>query len=365
MHYLMSKDIVVLEIETQKIYNSKYLPMGLQGLNIDNNIIKNWIIDRALPITRKNADKIYQAMTLPRENSEIALMFLTHSLSINDNYWIADSNEIGKIKYNDISIFNNSFNKAMYLLALKGEKKDTFTITDKNISPEYTGQGNYPKCFVRESDGIYIYKNSSNKKMRNEIISGIIASNLGLKTAIYKMSQIDNISCTKSKIISDEKVNWETAASLIEHFNYTKEDGCKSPQDYVIRHMRLDISNMAIFDAIVLNDDRHMKNWSFEFNANTNELLGLAPSFDYNGTFEALPGTQSLLIFDEEKRIGLLKAARIAYRDIGTTLNFNNLLNLLDSYDLGINRQAMKNRILYITGQKSNQRDCYENSMIY
>ena len=68
-----------------------YMPKGLQGLKLDNTNIKDWITDRALPITRKNADKIYQAMTLPRENSEIALMFLTHSLSINDNYWIIKS----------------------------------------------------------------------------------------------------------------------------------------------------------------------------------------------------------------------------------------------------------------------------------
>ena len=361
----MNKDIVVLEIETQKVYNEIYMPKGLQGLKLDNTNIKDWITDRALPITRKNADKIYQAMTLPRENSEIALMFLTHSLSINDNYWIADSNEIGKIRYKDISIFNNSFNKAMYLLALKGEKKDTFTITDKNISPEYTGQGNYPKCFVRESDGIYIYKNSSNKKMFNEILSSNIAQILQLKTAVYNLAKIDELICTKSKIISNEKVNWETAASLIEHFRYTREDNCISPQEYAIKYITLDICNMAIFDAIVLNDDRHMKNWSFEYDSNANKLLGLAPSFDYNGTFEALPGTQSLLIFDANKRVGILKAARIAYRDYGTTLNFNNLINYLDSYDLRINKTAMKNRILYITGQKSNQRDCYENSIIY
>ena len=361
-HYLMSKNTPVIEIESGTVLNNNLVPYGLRLKKLSYNNILDWIKDRALPITRKNADKIYQVMNLPRENSELMLMYLTHSLSINDNYWIANEKELGKLRYEEISLFRNSFNKAMYLVALKGKKDkrfQDFTITDKNISAEYTGQGNYPKCFIREQDGIYLYKESIRKKMIGEVESSVIAKVLGLNTAEYSYARIDDSIVTKTKILSDEAVNWETAASLLKYFEDNKENGCGIPQDFALKYFTMELCNMAIFDAIVLNDDRHMGNWSFEFNADTNTPIGLAPSFDYNGTFEALPGSQSLLIFDNGRRTSVLRAGRIAYRDYGTTLKLDDLYYWIDQVNFSFNKQSLKNRILYITGRKSNMNDCY------
>ena len=164
MHYIMSKDTPVVEIETGRLNSNalKNVPYSLQlGRRLTIDDTNNWLKDRALPLSRKNADKIYKALGLPRDNMETNLMYITHSLSINDNYWVASEDEVGVLKYKDISIFKNSFNKAMYLIALRGD--DGYTITNKEISAEYTGQGTFPKCFVREKDGIYMYKNSSDR----------------------------------------------------------------------------------------------------------------------------------------------------------------------------------------------------------
>lgn len=362
MHYLMYKDNVVLEIETCIIYNKHNLPFALRY--IDTIKLKegldNWLNDRALALTRVNANKIYKSAGVKFGNY-LELLYKTYGLSINDSFWIKSDRE-KKLKFSDKEMFNSRLDSNMYNVAMLGSDQD---FTEGLVSAEFTGQGNYQKCFVKEKDGIYMYKHSSDKKIENEIVASAIAHKLGLRSASYTDALYKNIRCTKSKIIHTDDINWETAASLIECFNYTHLDGCNSPQDYAIKHFTEDICNMAIFDAIVLNDDRHMKNWSFEINGYTKSITGLAPSYDYNGTFEALPGTQSLLIFDENKRVGILTAARIAYRNYGTTLDFNNLVNYLDSHNLRINKQAMKNRIKYITGEKSNQRDCYETSILY
>lgn len=360
MYYLMSKNTPVIEIDTGRILNGTLIPNALKLNNLSIKEVKKWIVSRALPITRKNADKIYQAINLPRENSEEIMMYLTHSLSINDNYWIANENELGVLKYDDISIFQNSFNKAMYLLALKGKRADTFTISDRDISPEFTGQGNYPKCFIREKDGIYLYKTSIKSKMIHEVESSVIAKVLGLKSAEYTYSVIDNTICTKTKILSNEEVNWESAASMIKVFEDRKLFDCNIPQDFAIKYFTKEVADMAIFDAIVLNDDRHMGNWSFEFNADNNNIIGLAPSFDYNGTFEALPGSQSVLLFDGNRRVSVLRAGRLAYRDYGSDLRLNELYHWIDNVEASINKRALKNRIMYIKGEKSNQNDCYE-----
>lgn len=59
MHYLMNKNIPVIEIESAKILNPRMIPLALKVDNLNYNKIYNWLVHRALPLTRKNADKIY------------------------------------------------------------------------------------------------------------------------------------------------------------------------------------------------------------------------------------------------------------------------------------------------------------------
>lgn len=354
MHYIMSKDIPVMEIETAKIIDKDRCPLALKFKNVNIKTIYKWIQHRALPLNRKNSDKIYKALNLPRDNMEVELMYITHSLSINDNYWIANDNEVGKLKYDTISIFKNSLNNTMYMVALKGA--DGFTISEKEISAEYTGQGTFPKCFIREDNDLYMYKSGNIINVTRELLAGFIAEILGFKSVKYEYTKLFDLDCTKSKIVTNEKVNWETAFILCESLQEKKF----IPQDFAQKYFAIDYSNMIIFDAIVLNEDRHMKNWAIEMDADTNRILGLAPSFDYNNSFMADSHTMSNLIFDGPKKMNILRAAKESYRLYGTTLNLRYLYDIINQLDININKQSLKNRIEYIVGIKDNQRNCYE-----
>jgi hypothetical protein len=351
----MSKDIPVLEIERGVILDKQHLPHALNiGHKLNTSTVRDWITDRALPLSRKNADKLYKTLGLSRDNSETILMFKTHALSINDNYWIADQSELGWLRYENINLFSNRFNRALGTIALRGD--EGLLIRGNKISPEYTGQGTLPKCFIKEDNEIYMYKHAPEQQMYNEIASSYIANILGFNSATYKISKYQGVKCTKSKILSNEHVNWETAYSLSSMFHFTEY---KVPQNFASEAFKIEFSNMIIFDALVLNVDRHMQNWAFEFDADTNELIGLAPSFDYNWSFTVKKDEMSKLMFDNQKQISLLKAARIAYRDKGTTLKLQELHDTIDLLDLKINKEALKNRILYITGNKDSQKDCF------
>lgn len=355
MHYLMNKDIVTLEIETMSIINKSMMPLALNVNTLTHKTIHNWLMHRALPLNRKNADKVYMTLNLPRDNNEIELMYLTHSLSINDNFWIADECEVGKIKYKDINLFTNSLNKSMYLAALRGDTVKLVT-TDNILSAEYTGQGSYPKCFVKEENELYLYKSSPDNEITNEIYAGFIAQLLGFNSVTYEYKTLENINCTKSKIVTGLNENWETAFILSEHI---KDNYGSIPQEMAMQLYGIEYSNMIIFDAIILNDDRHMKNWSFSIDANTNRMLGIATSYDYNKAFEATSKSMSNLLFDGYRRLNLLSAARKAYREVGTTLDISYLYNVINDLNLKLNKVALRNRLLYITGQKDNQSDCY------
>lgn len=354
MHYLMNKNTPVLEIESARILDINKLPLALKTTNLTYSKIYKWLVHRALPLTRKNADKIYRTLGIPRDNSEFELMCITHSLSINDNYWIAHEKELGKSKYEDINLFTNSLNKSLYLVALRGD--DDFTITDKNISAEYTGQGTYPKCFVRENDGIYLYKSGPTSEIINEIYAAFIAQLVEFKSANYEYTKLGGVDCTKTKIITGLYENWESAFILSE---YIYAETGLTPQDFALHNYRIDYSNIIIFDALILNDDRHMKNWSFSIDVITNTIVGISHSYDYNKAFQANIKSLSNLIFDGNRRLNILSAARKAYSEIGTSLNLEYLYNIVDRLDINIDKKALKNRILYIIGKKENQNDCY------
>lgn len=298
MHYIMNKNTPVIEIETSRVLNKYKSPLALQIDDINYTKIYKWLVHRALPLGRKNADKIYMTLGLSRDNQEFEMMCITHALSINDNYWVANENELGKIKYEDINLFTNSLNKSLYLVALRGA--NTFTITDKNISAEYTGQGTYPKCFVRENNEIYLYKNGPIGEITNEIYAGF-------KSATYEYKKLDNIDCTKSKILTGLNENWENAFIISE---YTYSIHGMIPQEFALLKYSIEYSNMIIFDALVLNDDRHMKNWAFSINANTNTIDGISYSYDYNKAFQANSKSYSNLIFDGSRKLNLLSAAK-------------------------------------------------------
>lgn len=353
MHFIMNKDIPVIRIEDTKILDWRMCPKALALKNLSIDKIYKWLNNRALPLTRKNADKVYQVMGLAREDY-LGLMYVTHALSINDNFWVASDEELGVIGYDQISIFRNSFNNAMYLVALRG--MDGFSIQQNIISAEFTGQGTYPKCFIRRPDGIYLCKHQNNNEITNEIISAYIAQIIGFNSVTYTYEKVYGLDCSVSKILSNENVNWESAFDVTEAMEQITG---KIPQDFALERYSRDYANLIIFDALILNDDRHMKNWAFEICAKTNEIIGIAPSYDYNKAFQATGQTMSQLIFNGNKRMNILIAAREAYCYFGTNLNLELLLNNLDNIPNRINKKALENRILFITGLRSSTRDCY------
>lgn len=350
MHILLNNNLPVLEIETGRILNYSFLPYGLKKDKLTQLDINNWIIHRALKDNRYSARQIYEAAYV-EYREYIKLMFITHSLSINDTYWICEDTELQKINFDEISLFSNDFSKELYDIAFNSKSAYTKSI----ISPEFTGQGVSRKCFKKNKNGdIYIYKNYSNiTECSNEILACYIAEIIGCKTAHYQYEQNCNLDCTVSKILTSSKVAWEPAFNM---FNYSKELGYTSPFEMAKEMYTSDYINMIILDALVLNMDRHLNNWSFAINTETNEILGLSPIYDYNKAFLTNEKTNSQTIYPN---YNILKAARLAYQEYRTTLNIDYLYNIIDDIDIPINKKALKNRILYITGKRDNQRDCY------
>ena len=58
--------------------------------------------------------------------------------------------------------------------------------------------------------------------------------------------------------------------------------------DYVKENYANEFANLIMTDYIFANPDRHIFNYGFMVNTHTNEIIGLAPAFDYNQSFITL-----------------------------------------------------------------------------
>ena len=187
---LMHKDTPVIELSTCRIINTQFVPYGIYNRNgiITIEELYRWIKRRAIPLNRKNADKIYQALKQPRSNIELELMAQTHALSINDNYWLASRDELGRLNWENINLYTNKLSESLALLAFTGS--GPATITGDELSPEFTGQGTYAKCFRRIHNSLEICKQGTKKEIIAEVCSSIICKLLGIPSIAYRAERV-------------------------------------------------------------------------------------------------------------------------------------------------------------------------------
>lgn len=345
---LMHRDTVVYDTDSDEVYNISLMPKVFRITNRNVDILR-WIKDRAIPLTRHNADKIYSAANLHRGGSETELIKLTHGLSINDNYWIQSTKECGKYRWGNINLYSNKLANSISQLAFTGT--GPATITGKELSPEFTGQGSYTKCILRGIDGsLILYKAGTNYEIAAEIISAYICNSLGIPSVQYWFDKLSGVETSACKIATNESTSWISAYHLTA---YTEWESHKNICDYCKDTFPIEFYSMALIDGLILNSDRHLKNWSLQVDGYTNRLIGMAPNYDFNKAFTANHETKSNLLFG----MNVLAAAREAEKVLGVDLvtTLTPIISTLPE----IWQETFRNRILYISGIKQTQHGCY------
>lgn len=348
----MNKDLVVVDINNKKVIDRKMAPFPLKNdetFKKYDNIIMVWLSKRAMPMDRKNSDKIYQALGLSRNRNEVTLMLTTKGLSINDTFWICPEDKIGTLRWKDINLYDNELSKDISELAFSGS--GPATITGNEISAEFTGQGTYAKCFLKGSNNeLYVYKRGTLHEVQAEILASYIARVLNMYVIEYKYKQDNDAWISESKIHTNENLSWETAFWFS---TYCEESLGGKLFETVERNFTKQYYEMILLDGLVLNSDRHLQNWGIEYNPNTMQIYGLAPNYDFNRAFLANMHTRSPFM----SRKNLLSAAKIAEQHLGYDLV--SLLIPVAKYLPNEWQEPFINRIHYIMGIKSNQNECY------
>ncbi len=250
------------------------LPIGMQP-NPDSLI--KFLKMRVIPKNREFVQQILSKSGLS-EHDTIGIINICKGLTLNDSYWIVEEGFKGT--FAEYNLYDNNFTRVLALIAYTGygsNSKKGFT-----SSPEFTTNGMLKKCWRREKD-IYLYKGgtfgfaNTGLEPYSEYYAAQIAEKMGLVHIDYDLKKWKGTLCSTCKLFTSKDVSYVPIYRFIE--NATIE----SVIEY-IQNLGTEIyekfCDMLIFDALIINTDRHFGNFGLLVDSHTNEILDLAPVFD-------------------------------------------------------------------------------------
>ena len=199
---------------------------------------------------------------------------VTHALSLNDTFWVkrVDSS----LKWNDVSLYRNPFNEVISEAAFDGSlSSSSFSST----SPEFSTDGQYAKCWVREGNAIWLYKTGGVFGMEplSEYLASQLAACLCPDAVTYDLGFYHGALISKCLLFTSETFGLAKAAVL------TKDRTVSGFLRYFESIGSGDaFRRMCILDALILNTDRHSGNFGVLYQNDTMQVQKMAPVFDNN-----------------------------------------------------------------------------------
>lgn len=283
IYYLMNKETPLLSFYIQDEYGEKtayqdecfvhssLLPVGFSD-------IQSWLNMRNFAKHKEHLRKWLKEWQI--DNLE-GFISVTHGLSLNDTFWICPENST--LHWNEINLYTNDFSdivsRTAFETGLHGLKLSS-------TSPEFTSEGSFEKCWIKENDGIYLYKKGSSGfansglEPYSEYYASQIAEILCRKSVAYDLVKYKGSLVSRCKMFTSEKegfvpfyryVSGKSSVRYREIIDFCEKYDCAD-----------DFKNMIVLDSIIWNQDRHLGNFGFIVDNDTQKILRLAPVFDQN-----------------------------------------------------------------------------------
>lgn len=268
-----------------KIYNLNHAPLAFQNATKDKSInnekaLNDWFKGRGIPSWRKDIEKLLENLQV---NSPDELLNKAYALSLSDQYWIKEEKQ--DLKWEDINFFNNDFKYKGYLsVSLSSSFKGEVDLH----SPNNTTDGMLQKAWIIEEGKRKLVKGTFLPSMQepiNEWLVSQICARLNIQYCNYELDIIENklVSKCENFIKDNEEIitAWEVFQSEKQENNVSDlEHYIKILEKNGIKNARQSIENMFFIDYLVMNFDRHMKNFGIIRNVETLEWERTTPIFD-------------------------------------------------------------------------------------
>ena len=278
LHFDMQKDVDGVSAQILSVNNAlkSLLPLDLELS--DRGLVK-WLKRRTIPGNRAYVQNFLAKLGLNEKDTKGIIDFCK-GLSLNDCYWIVDKNFSGKFSENNL--YDNRFSNVLSQIAFTGY--GSFQKTSLRSSPEFTTNGMLAKCWRRVNGKIVLYKSgtegfaNSGNEPYCEYYACQVAEAMGIDAVQYGLSKWKGRLCSTCELFTSKEYSFMPVGNIV------KEGGIKAVIEYYksLGGNYLDaFADMIVFDAVILNTDRHFGNFGFLVDNRTNTICAPAPLFDH------------------------------------------------------------------------------------
>lgn len=251
-----------------KTYTDKR-PFGFSNLT-------KWIENRRAP---KHREHIRELLTKCGCNDLEGYIRFTYCAGLNDTFWVRPIEQ--SLCWEDVSLYQNEFDETIARIAFDGGLMgEAFS----SATPELATDGTFPKCWKRYENGIFLLKQGSSgaknagREPFSEAYAYELASQICDNPVPYEVIKHHGKLAAKCPLFTSEQISYAPIAYILHE---------KVAFDEVLAFYESigagdKFRQMMVLDALTMNTDRHLKNFGILYNADTIEILDMAPVFDNN-----------------------------------------------------------------------------------
>lgn len=270
-----TNDGLEVKIKTVSEELKHLLPLDLE---LTNQSLKKWLEKRTIPRNRAYVSNFLARLGLNEKDTK-GIIDICQGLSLNDCYWIVQEN--CKDKFADKNLYTNSFNTNIASIAFTGY--GSYTRSSFRSSPEFTTNGMLAKSWRRIKGKVLLYKSgtegfaNSGLEPYSEYYASQVAKTMELHYVEYGLSK------WKGKLCSTCELFTSLDKSFIPIGRLVKTGGIEAVRNYyqsLGENFYQEFIDMLVFDAVILNEDRHFGNFGLLIDNQTNKIIAPAPIFD-------------------------------------------------------------------------------------
>lgn len=335
-YYLMNKNRKVAFIEYSEEISSitrihEMIEIDAAPLQIYNaskqknkSLLKatnEWFKSRGIPTWRDDLEKMLTNLGIDAPDELLDKAF---GLSLSDQYWLKP--EEGSICWKDINFFQNDFDGADFKQASFSSRNNSMPANF--FTPNNTSDGMLKKAWVVEKGKRILIKGGYlNKRQEplNECLASLVCEAMGFDHVRYEVDRVDGNLVSKCECFIDEDTELIPAYAVFE--SEKKQNDINEFNHYIavlekhgIKDAREQCENMLVLDYLMMNEDRHTRNFGIIRNVETLCWEKVAPLFD---TGQSLNSQREIADMNFNKGTGKLFS--------NTSKDFEDLLKLLSN----------------------------------
>lgn len=248
----------------------KFLPLEMRGEATDERLWE-WLRHRVVPKHRNHILDLLAKMGV--RYSVRTIIEISRGLSLNDVHWVSPDGS--KAKWSKVNLYDNPFSEILSVMAFTGlgpnDRRGLKKADLSSTSPEFTTNGMLAKCWRRIDGTVYLYKSGTEGAANtgfepySEYYAAQVAEALGLPHVEYGLENFKGRICSTCPLFTDEKHGFIAAGRAVGGEAALKDER---------------FADMFFFDALIFNTDRHLGNFGYIVDNDTNEIAGVAPIFD-------------------------------------------------------------------------------------